>query len=121
MIHPITILTGLPLAVCGALIALRVFGMELDMYGMVGIIMLTGTARKNGIMMVDFALEEERSRGLNSEESIYQACLIRFRPVTMTLFLSQIMTLYITPVFYVYFDELNHWLTSRSRKKEEKI
>jgi len=115
--------------------------------------MLIGIAKKNGIMMVDFALEEERSRGLNSEESIYQACLIRFRPIMMTtmaalfgtlpialgigaggdarqpmgvavvggLFLSQIMTLYITPVFYVYFDELNHWLTSRSRKKEEKI
>ncbi|MBP7528602.1 MAG: efflux RND transporter permease subunit [Syntrophorhabdaceae bacterium] len=152
-IHPITILTALPLAACGALIALRVFGMELDMYGMVGIIMLIGIAKKNGIMMVDFALEEERSRGLNSEESIYQACLIRFRPIMMTtmaalfgtlpialgigaggdarqpmgvavvggLFLSQIMTLYITPVFYVYFDELNHWLTGRSRKKEEKI
>jgi len=152
-IHPITILTALPLAACGALLTLWVFGMELDMYGMVGIIMLIGIAKKNGIMMVDFALEEERSKGLNSEESIYQACLVRFRPIMMTtmaaffgtlpialgigaggdarqpmgvavvggLFLSQIMTLYITPVFYVYFDELNHWLGKRSRKKEEKI
>ena len=102
-------------------------------------------------MMVDFALEEERQKGLNSEESIYQACLVRFRPIMMTtmaalfgtmpialgigaggdarqpmgvavvggLFLSQIMTLYITPVFYVYFDELSHWITKRSRAKEE--
>lgn len=150
-IHPITILTALPLAACGALITLWIFGMELDMYGMVGIIMLIGIAKKNGIMMVDFALEEERQKGLNSEESIYQACLVRFRPIMMTtmaalfgtmpialgigaggdarqpmgvavvggLFLSQIMTLYITPVFYVYFDELSHWITKRSRAKEE--
>lgn len=152
-IHPITILTALPLAACGALLTLWVFGMELDMYGMVGIIMLIGIAKKNGIMMVDFALEEERGKGLNAEQSIYQACLIRFRPIMMTtmaaffgtlpialgigaggdarqpmgvavvggLFLSQIMTLYITPVFYVYFDELNRWLQKRSGKKEEKI
>jgi HAE1 family hydrophobic/amphiphilic exporter-1 len=152
-IHPITILTALPLAACGALLTLWVFGMELDMYGMVGIIMLIGIAKKNGIMMVDFALEEERTRGLSSEESIYQACLIRFRPIMMTtmaalfgtlpialgigaggdarqpmgvavvggLFLSQIMTLYITPVFYVYFDELNRWLGKRSGKKEKTI
>ncbi len=151
-IHPITILTALPLAACGALVTLWVFGMELDMYGMVGIIMLIGIAKKNGIMMVDFALEEERQKGSSSEESIYQACLVRFRPIMMTtmaalfgtlpialgigaggdarqpmgvavvggLFLSQIMTLYITPVFYVYFDELNRWLTGRSKEKEEK-
>ncbi len=152
-IHPVTILTALPLAACGALLTLWVFGMELDMYGMVGIIMLIGIAKKNGIMMVDFALEQERGKGLNSEQSIYQACLIRFRPIMMTtmaalfgtlpialgigaggdarqpmgvavvggLFLSQIMTLYITPVFYVYFDELNHWLQKRSGRKKEKI
>lgn len=152
-IHPITILTALPLAACGALVTLWIFGMELDMYGMVGIIMLIGIAKKNGIMMVDFALEEERRKGSSSEESIYQACLVRFRPIMMTtmaalfgtlpialgigaggdarqpmgvavvggLFLSQIMTLYITPVFYVYFDELNRWLIGRSKKKEEKI
>ncbi len=152
-IHPITILTALPLAACGALLTLWVFGMELDMYGMVGIIMLIGIAKKNGIMMVDFALEEERTKGLNSEESIYQACLTRFRPIMMTtmaalfgtlpialgigaggdarqpmgvavvggLFLSQIMTLYITPVFYVYFDELNRWLGKRSGKKEKTV
>lgn len=152
-IHPITILTALPLAACGALVVLWIFGMELDMYGMVGMILLIGIAKKNGIMMVDFALEEERQKGLNSKESIYQACLVRFRPIMMTtmaaffgampialgigaggdarqpmgvavvggLFLSQIMTLYITPVFYVYFDELNHWLMERSKREEKEI
>jgi hydrophobic/amphiphilic exporter-1 (mainly G- bacteria), HAE1 family len=151
-IHPITILTALPLAACGALVSLGVFGMEFDMYGMVGMIMLIGIAKKNGIMMVDFALEEERLKGLSSEESIYQACMIRFRPIMMTtmaalfgslpialgigsggdarqpmgvavvggLFISQLMTLYITPVFYVYFDELNRWLTGRRRGEEKR-
>jgi HAE1 family hydrophobic/amphiphilic exporter-1 len=122
------------------------FGKELDMYGMVGIILLVGIVKKNGIMMVDFALEEERQKGTDPEESIYQACLVRFRPIMMTtmaalfgslpialgigaggdarqpmglavvggLLFSQIMTLYVTPVFYVYFDKLNRWL---SRKK----
>ena len=148
-IHPITILTALPLAACGALMTLWIFGMELDMYGMVGIIMLIGIAKKNGIMMVDFALEAERTEGLDSIESIHKACMTRFRPIMMTtmaalfgtlpialgigaggdarqpmgvavvggLFLSQLMTLYITPVFYVYFDELNRWF-ARKRSKE---
>ncbi|OPY74043.1 MAG: Multidrug resistance protein MdtB [Syntrophorhabdus sp. PtaU1.Bin058] len=149
-IHPITILTALPLAACGALVTLWIFGMELDMYGMVGMIMLIGIAKKNGIMMVDFALEAERTEGLDSVESIHKACMIRFRPIMMTtmaalfgtlpialgigaggdarqpmgvavvggLFLSQLMTLYITPVFYVYFDELNRWF-GRRRKKDK--
>lgn len=147
-IHPITILTALPLAACGALMTLWIFGMELDMYGMVGMIMLIGIAKKNGIMMVDFALEAERTEGLGSIESIHKACMTRFRPIMMTtmaalfgtlpialgmgaggdarqpmgvavvggLFLSQLMTLYITPVFYVYFDELNRWLGRRRSK-----
>jgi HAE1 family hydrophobic/amphiphilic exporter-1 len=145
-IHPITILTALPLAGFGAVLTLMLFGKELDMYGMVGIILLVGIVKKNGIMMVDFALEEERQKGTDPEESIYQACLVRFRPIMMTtmaalfgslpialgigaggdarqpmglavvggLLFSQIMTLYVTPVFYVYFDKLNRWL---SRKK----
>jgi HAE1 family hydrophobic/amphiphilic exporter-1 len=142
-IHPITILTALPLAGFGAVLTLMLFGKELDMYGMVGIILLVGIVKKNGIMMVDFALEEERQKGTDPEESIYQACLVRFRPIMMTtmaalfgslpialgfgaggdarqpmglavvggLFFSQIMTLYVTPVFYVYFDKLNRWLS----------
>ncbi|MDD3978201.1 MAG: efflux RND transporter permease subunit, partial [Methanomicrobium sp.] len=144
-IHPITILTALPLAGFGAILTLLIFGRELDMYGMVGIILLIGIVKKNGIMMVDFALEAERAEGLNSEDSIHKACLIRFRPIMMTtlaalfgsmplalgigaggdarqpmglavvggLLFSQIMTLYVTPVFYVYFDHLNRWLTGK--------
>lgn len=144
-IHPLTILTALPLAGFGALAALKVLGMELDMYAYVGIIMLVGIVKKNGIMMVDFALEAERSGQLGSEESIIRACLTRFRPILMTtmaaifgalpialglgaggearqplgvavvggLLFSQLLTLYITPVFYVYMDRLSRWLAQR--------
>jgi len=83
-IHPLTILSSLPLAGFGALAALAICGLELDMYAYVGIIMLVGIVKKNGIMMVDFALEAEKTQGLNSVESIYQASLIRFRPIMMT-------------------------------------
>jgi len=150
-IHPITILTALPLAGFGAILTLLIFGRELDMYGMVGIILLIGIVKKNGIMMVDFALETERTEGLNSEDSIHKACLIRFRPIMMTtlaalfgsmplalgigaggdarqpmglavvggLLFSQLMTLYVTPVFYVYFDELNQWLSGKNKKASQ--
>jgi len=142
-IHPITILSSLPLAGFGALLALWVFHMELDIYAFVGIIMLVGLVKKNGIMMVDAALEIERSKHLSSEQCIYEACLVRFRPIMMTtmaallgtlpiaigfgaggearapmgvavvggLFVSQMMTLYVTPVFYIYFDRLSRKLT----------
>jgi len=145
-IHPITILTALPLAGFGAILTLIIFGKELDMYGMVGIILLIGIVKKNGIMMVDFALEAERTEGLEPMDSIHKACMIRFRPIMMTtmaalfgsmpialgigaggdarqpmglavvggLIFSQLMTLYVTPVFYVYFDEFNKWM---GRKK----
>jgi HAE1 family hydrophobic/amphiphilic exporter-1 len=148
-IHPITILTALPLAGFGAILTLIIFGRDLDMYGMVGIILLVGIVKKNGIMMVDFAVEEERQKNVGSEESIHRACMIRFRPIMMTtmaalfgsmpialglgaggdarqpmglavvggLLFSQLMTLYVTPVFYVYFDRLNKWLTGKSGKE----
>lgn len=140
-VHPLTILTSLPLAGFGALAALWLFHLELDMYAYVGVIMLIGIVKKNGIMMVDFALEAERARNLAPEESIHEACMTRFRPIMMTtmaalfgtlpiaigwgaggearrslgiavvggLLFSQLMTLYVTPVFYVYFDRLNRW------------
>ncbi|MDD5678930.1 MAG: efflux RND transporter permease subunit [Kiritimatiellae bacterium] len=147
-IHPLTILSSLPLAGFGALAALAIFHMELDMYAYVGIIMLVGIVKKNGIMMVDFALEAEKTQGLDSVASIHHASLIRFRPIMMTtmaalfgclpialglgaggearqplgiavvggLFFSQILTLYVTPVFYVYLDQLNRWF-QRSPKQ----
>jgi HAE1 family hydrophobic/amphiphilic exporter-1 len=144
-IHPLTILTALPLAGFGALAALKALNMELDMYAYVGIIMLVGIVKKNGIMMVDFALEAERAEGLDSEHSIIKACLTRFRPILMTtmaaifgtlpialglgaggearqslgvavvggLLFSQLFTLYLTPVFYVYMDNLQRWAAQR--------
>jgi multidrug efflux pump subunit AcrB len=83
-IHPITILSTLPSAGIGALLALMLFGLELDVVSLIGIILLIGIVKKNGIMMVDFALAAERNEGLTSEQSIYQACLLRFRPIMMT-------------------------------------
>jgi HAE1 family hydrophobic/amphiphilic exporter-1 len=144
-IHPITILTSLPLAGFGALGTLMLFNMELDVYAFVGVVMLVGLVKKNGIMMVDFALQLERENGESPEDSIYHACMIRFRPIMMTtmaalfgtlpialgvgaggdarrplgvaviggLFFSQMLTLFVTPVFYVYMDKFNRWLTNR--------
>ena len=83
-IHPITILSTLPSAGVGALLALMLFGVELSIIGLVGIILLIGIVKKNAIMMIDFALEAEREEGLTPEQSIYQACLLRFRPIMMT-------------------------------------
>lgn len=144
-IHPITILSALPLAGFGALLALKIFGMELDLYAFVGIIMLVGLVKKNGIMMIDFAMETEKTEGKSAEASIHHACLVRFRPIMMTtmaalfgtlpialgfgaggesrqplgvavvggLLFSQILTLYVTPVFYVYLDKINTRLSNR--------
>jgi HAE1 family hydrophobic/amphiphilic exporter-1 len=150
-IHPVTILTALPLAGFGAFVALWALGLELDIYAWVGIIMLVGIVKKNGIMMIDFALEAERTRQLDSERSIHEACTVRFRPIMMTtmaalfgtlpiaiglgaggdarrplgvavvggLLFSQLLTLYVTPVFYVYFDTLSRRLGRRSARKVE--
>jgi multidrug efflux pump len=137
-IHPITILSTLPSAGVGAILALLICGQSLNVVSLIGIILLIGIVKKNGIMMVDFALESERNEGKTAEESIYQACLLRFRPIMMTtmaallaglplalgsgigselrrplgismvggLLLSQVLTLYTTPVIYIFFDRL---------------
>jgi multidrug efflux pump len=137
-IHPITILSTLPSAGVGAILALMLFGMELSVVALIGIILLIGIVKKNAIMMIDFALEAEREQGKPAEEAIYQACLLRFRPIMMTTFaalfgglplalgrgtgselrhplgvtivggllVSQLLTLYTTPVVYIWFDNL---------------
>jgi len=141
-IHPITILTGLPFAAFGALLALYVTGQQLDVYGYVGVIMLIGIVKKNAIMMIDFAVEAERSQHISPAEAIVQAASVRFRPIMMTtvaaivgtlpiaigigasaasrrplgiavvggLAFSQVVTLFVTPVFYTYLDDLQSWL-----------
>jgi multidrug efflux pump subunit AcrB len=144
-IHPITILSTLPSAGVGALLILMASGNDLSVIALIGIILLIGIVKKNGIMMIDFALAAERRQGLPPEESIYRACLLRFRPIMMTtmaalfgglplmlgqgtgselrrplgfaivggLLLSQMLTLYTTPVVYLYMDRLSRWLSAR--------
>jgi HAE1 family hydrophobic/amphiphilic exporter-1 len=85
-VHPLTILSGLPTAGLGALVTLWAFNIELNMYAFVGIIMLVGIVKKNAIMMIDFAIEAQRKEGKPAPDAIYQACLIRFRPIMMTTF-----------------------------------
>jgi HAE1 family hydrophobic/amphiphilic exporter-1 len=144
-VHPITILTGLPFAAFGAVLALAVTHVELDVYGYVGLIMLIGIVKKNAIMMIDFAVEAERQEQLTPAQAIVRAASVRFRPIMMTtvsaiagtlpiaigigasaasrrplgvvvvggLAVSQIVTLYVTPVFYTYLDDLQAWLGRR--------
>jgi HAE1 family hydrophobic/amphiphilic exporter-1 len=140
-IHPITILSGLPSAGVGALLTLILFKVELNIYSFVGLVMLVGLVKKNAIMQIDFALEQERKHGKSPAEAIYEGCLIRFRPIMMTtwaallgavpmawgygsggearrplglavvggLVVSQMMTLYLTPVVYTYMSSLLAW------------
>jgi multidrug efflux pump len=144
-IHPLTILSTLPSAGVGALLALRLFGQSLDIIAVIGIILLIGIVKKNGIMIVDFALEAEREHGKNSVDAIYEASLLRFRPILMTtlaalfagiplafgtgigselrrplgiamvggLLVSQILTLYTTPIIYIFFDRVATRLARR--------
>ena len=146
-IHPLTILSGLPSAGVGALATLMLFGMDLNIYGFVGIIMLIGIVKKNAIMMIDFALEAQRGHGLSAREAILEGAVTRFRPIIMTtmaalmgtlpialgfgagaaarrplglcvvggLVVSQMLTLYFTPVYYIYLDAFQDWLRRRFR------
>ena len=145
-IHPITILSTLPSAGVGAFLALILFHQDLSVVAIIGLVLLIGIVKKNGIMMVDFALDAERNHGKNSTDAIYEACLLRFRPIMMTtmaallgglplafgsgigselrrplgiamvggLLVSQVLTLYTTPVIYIFFDSLAHRFSRKS-------
>jgi multidrug efflux pump len=149
-VHPVTILSTLPSAGVGALLSLMLFHLDLDIVAIIGIILLIGIVKKNGIMMVDFALEAERDRGMNATDAIYQASLLRFRPIMMTtmcallsgiplafgsgigselrkplgvgmvggLLVSQVLTLYTTPVIYIFFDNLGKRFSGGSKNKK---
>ena len=153
-IHPITILSTLPSAGVGAILALLVCGTELGIVALIGIILLIGIVKKNAIMMIDFALDAERKEGKSADEAIYQACLLRFRPIMMTTFaalfgglplalgsgvgselrrplgiaivggllVSQLLTLYTTPVIYMFFDRLGaKFSRSRAARANEQL
>jgi HAE1 family hydrophobic/amphiphilic exporter-1 len=152
-IHPLTILSGLPAAGFGALLTLLLFRMDLNIYAFVGVIMLVGLVKKNGIMMIDFAMSAQRKEGKKAVDAIYEGCVIRFRPIMMTtmsalmatlpialgfgagaesrrplglavvggLLVSQVLTLYVTPVFFVYMEtfqeKMSAWLSKRKYRQ----
>jgi HAE1 family hydrophobic/amphiphilic exporter-1 len=148
-IHPLTILSALPFAGFGALLSLELFGFDLNVYAFVGVILLVGLVKKNGIMMVDFAVEASKDPNKSARDAIHEACLVRFRPIMMTtlaallgtlpialgqgagaesrqplgvavvggLLFSQLLTLYVTPVFYLYMDEFRLWLARLRRPR----
>jgi HAE1 family hydrophobic/amphiphilic exporter-1 len=148
-IHPLTILSGLPSAGFGALLTLLIFDQDLNIYAFVGVIMLVGLVKKNGIMMIDFAIEKRREGSVSAADAIYEACLVRFRPIMMTtmaalmgtlpialgwgagaearrplglavvggLLVSQTLTLYVTPVFYIYMEKLQEMFARRKAKQ----
>jgi HAE1 family hydrophobic/amphiphilic exporter-1 len=146
-IHPLTILSGLPSAGLGALLTLMIFKVDLNLYAFVGVIMLVGLVKKNGIMMIDFAIDAQRDEQKTPTDAIYEACMVRFRPIMMTtmaalvgtlpialgwgagsearrplglavvggLLVSQTLTLYITPVFYIYMESMGRRFTGKRR------
>ncbi|HYA75886.1 MAG TPA: efflux RND transporter permease subunit [Burkholderiaceae bacterium] len=146
-VHPITIMSTLPSAGVGAILALLIFGMQLDVFSLIGLFLLIGIVKKNAIMMIDFALVAQRNEGLSAHDAIVRACLLRFRPIMMTtvaamfgalplalgtgegaelrqplgitiiggLMLSQLLTLYTTPVTYLVLDRLRGWLSRKRR------
>jgi hydrophobe/amphiphile efflux-1 (HAE1) family protein len=150
-IHPLTILSTLPSAGAGALLMLMMFGFDFSVIALIGVILLIGIVKKNGIMMVDFAIANERERGLSSHDAIREACLMRFRPIMMTtmaallagiplmlghgtgselrqplgysmvggLILSQALTLYTTPVVFLYLDRVNKWLQNLGQNRNK--
>ena len=147
LVHPLTIISTLPSASVGAMLALLLFGVDLNIISIIGIVLLIGIVKKNAIMMIDFALQVERDEGLSPEESIFKACILRFRPILMTttaalfgalplafgtgtgselrrplgitivggLIVSQLLTLYTTPVVYLTFDRIRIWVESRGK------
>jgi multidrug efflux pump len=149
LVHPLTIISTLPSASVGAMLALLFFGVDLNVISIIGIVLLIGIVKKNAIMMIDFALQLEREQNLDTEEAIFQACLLRFRPILMTttaalfgalplafgtgtgselrrplgitivggLIVSQLLTLYTTPVVYLTFDRMRIWVETRRGQK----
>jgi len=152
-IHPITILSGLPSAGFGALLTLLLFRHDLNIYAFVGVIMLVGLVKKNGIIMIDFAIEARRRDRMSAADAIYEACRVRFRPIMMTtmsalmgtlpialgwgagsearrplgravvggLIVSQTLTLFVTPIFYIYMDRFQEWLEHRRAVRQSAV